>query len=110
MEFTRVKISTIVPIAHADSVRQALGEAGAGEIGEYTFCSYTVIGTGRFMPSVNANPSIGEAGRLEIVTEEQIEVVCDRSKAKHVIAALKRAHPYEEVPLNIVPLIDEAQL
>lgn len=110
MDFTRVKISTTVPLAHADAVREALGKAGAGQIGEYSFCSFTARGEGRFMPSDAANPHIGEANKLEVVEEEHIEVVCDRAIAKQVIQALKQAHPYEEVIVDIVPLIDEGQL
>ena len=54
-----VKIVTFVPVAHADSVRQALGRAGAGQIGEYSYCSFSVVGQGRFKPSDSANPHIG---------------------------------------------------
>ena len=54
-----------------------------------------------------ANPHIGQVGKLEIVEEEQIEVICDRAIAKQVIAALKQAHPYEEVIVEVIPLIDE---
>lgn len=110
MDFKRVKISTTVPAKNADQLRQALGEAGAGSIGEYSFCSFTVTGKGRFKPSENANPHIGEANKLEVVEEEQIEVVCDRTLAKHVISALKSAHPYEEVIIDITPLIDQEML
>lgn len=110
MDFKRVKISTTVPLENADQLRNALGEAGAGKIGEYSFCSFSVIGRGRFKPNENANPHIGEANKLEVVEEEQIEVVCDRAIAKQVIAALKTAHPYEEVIIDITPLIDEAVL
>lgn len=110
MDFTRIKISTTVPLENADQLRQALGEAGAGQFGEYSFCSFTVTGKGRFKPSENANPHIGEANKLEAVEEEQIEVVCDRAIAKQVIAALKSAHPYEEVIIEITPLIDEETL
>lgn len=110
MDFKRVKISTTVPIENADQLRKALGDAGAGSIGEYSFCSFSVVGKGRFMPSENANPYIGEANKLEVVEEEQIEVVCERSAAKQVIAALKSTHPYEEVIIDITPLIDEEML
>jgi hypothetical protein len=110
MDFKRVKISTTVPFTHADTVRDALGKAGAGHIGEYSFCSFSFNGEGRFMPSEAANPHIGEANKLEVVKEEYIEVVCGRPIARQVIQALKQAHPYEEVIVNIVPLIDEDQL
>lgn len=110
MDFTRVKISTTVPLENADQLRDALGNAGAGQVGEYSFCSFSVTGKGRFKPSENADPHIGEANKLEVVEEEQIEVVCNRAIAKQVIAALKAAHPYEEVIVEVTPLIDEAQL
>lgn len=105
-----VKIVTFVPIADADKVRNALGTAGAGQIGEYTYCSYSVVGKGRFVPSTKANPHIGSANEHETVEEERIEVVCERSKAKTVIAVLRQAHPYEEVAFDIYPLIDEEEL
>ena len=69
MEFTKVKIVTFVPTADADIVRKALGDAGAGNIGEYSYCSYTLIGHGRFTPSANADPHIGEPGKPEVVEE-----------------------------------------
>lgn len=110
MNFEKVKIVTFVPIDNADLVRQALGDAGAGNIGEYSYCSYSVVGKGRFIPSENANPYIGEKNTSETVDEERIEVVCDRSDAKNVIAAMKKAHPYEEVAFDIYPLVQESEL
>lgn len=110
MEFTKVKIVVFAPLENADEIRRALGEAGSGQIGDYSFCSYSVIGKGRFTPSENANPHIGSANIPEVVEEERIEVVCDRSNAKQVIAAMKQAHPYEEVAFDIYPLVDESQL
>ncbi len=110
MDFKRVKVVTFVPVINADDVRNALGEAGAGQIGEYSFCSYSVVGKGRFVPSGTANPHIGQANVAEEVEEERIEVVCNRTDAKAVIAAMKAAHPYEEVALDIYPLVDEESL
>lgn len=110
MNFSKVKIVTFVPPDHADIVRNALGNAGAGRIGEYSFCSYSVIGKGRFTPSENSNPHIGSPNQAEIVEEERVEVVCDRSNAKAVIVAMKSAHPYEEVAFDVYPLIDEQDL
>lgn len=107
---SKVKIVTFVPLKNADAVRQVLGDAGAGVIGEYSYCSYSVVGKGRFMPSAAAHPHIGEAGVAEIVDEERIEVVCEREDAKVVIAAMKEAHPYEEVAFDIYSLIDESDL
>lgn len=106
----KVKISTTVPIENADELRTALAEAGAGVFGEYRYCSFSVTGKGRFLPVGNANPHIGQVGKLEIVEEEQIEVICDRADAKKVITVLKEAHPYEEVIVEVIPLIDEKDL
>ena len=110
MDFAKVKIVTFAPRENADAIRSALGRAGAGLIGEYSFCSYLVIGQGRFVPSENAHPHIGSTNSPEIVEEERIEVVCDRLKAKQVIVAMKKVHPYEEVAFDIYPLVDESQL
>lgn|SRR5690606_27502622 len=110
MDFQKIKIITFVPIDSAGAVRQALGKAGAGRIGEYSFCSFSLTGQGRFKPSDKANPHIGSAGRLEIVDEERIEVVCSYSIARKVVDALKNIHPYEEPAFEILPLLTEDQL
>jgi hypothetical protein len=110
MNFNQVKIITTAPHEDADKIRQALGEAGAGSIGDYRYCSFSITGKGRFMPTEQADPHIGEANKLETVEEEQIEVICERSSAKQIIAALRQAHPYEEPVVDIVPLIDEDAL
>jgi hypothetical protein len=106
----KVKIVTFVPIENADAVREVLGEAGAGQIGEYSFCSYSILGKGRFVPSNNANPHIGQSGIAEVVEEERIEVECNRANAKAVIEAMKSVHPYEEVAYDVYPLLEEADL
>ena len=106
----RVKITTFVPLENADQLRQALGKAGAGDIGEYSHCSFSVVGVGRFTPSGQAKPRIGSQNVPEEVAEERVEVVCERSMAKAVVDALKTTHPYEEVAFDIVPLIDEEDL
>ncbi len=110
MEFSKVVIVTFVPLKDADSVREALGRAGAGQIGEYSYCSYSFRGKGRFTPSNNSKPHIGSAGQSEVVEEERIEVVCDRDKAKKVIEAMKKAHPYEEAPFHIYPQLEISDL
>jgi hypothetical protein len=110
MEFSKVKIVTFVPIENADAIRKAIGLARAGKIGEYDSCSFSVIGKGRFISTVKANPYIGKANTLECVDEERIEIICDRTIAKDVIKAVKNTHPYEEVALDIYPLIEESDL
>jgi len=99
-----VKIVVFVPESHADIVREAIGKAGAGKIGNYTFCSFSAKGVGRFKPENGAQPFIGEIGKLESVAEERIEFICDRNFAKDVIAAIKKVHPYEEVLADVYSL------
>ena len=100
-----VKIVVFVPEKNADDVRHALGEAGAGKIGEYSFCSYSIKGIGRFKPSDRANPHIGKAGELEAVNEERIEVACEKEQAADIIRVIKDVHPYEEVVVDVYPML-----
>ncbi|MBI2450024.1 MAG: hypothetical protein HYV47_00650 [Candidatus Nealsonbacteria bacterium] len=99
-----VKIVVFTPETHADAVRKALGKAGAGKIGNYSFCSFSAKGKGRFLPKKGAKPAIGRAGKLEQVFEERIEARCERSKLKKVLRAIKKVHPYEEIAMDIYPL------
>lgn len=98
------KIVVTVPVGNANRIRQAMGEAGAGRVGNYTFCSFSVRGTGRFLPGNGATPAIGQVGTLEEVEEERIEVNCDDALVADVIAAIRRAHPYEEPAIDIYTL------
>lgn len=106
----QVKIVVFVPKTHTDAVRQVMGDAGAGKIGNYSHCSYSGDGVGRYKPLEGAKPFIGKAGKSEEVIEERIEFACDRSKAKEVIAAMREVHPYEEVAFDIYPLMSESEL
>lgn len=107
---SRVKIITFVPVEQADTVRSAMNNAGAGKQGNYDSMSFSSVGTGRFRPLVGATPAIGSIGESEAVNEERIEVLCKRDDAKRVIAAMKQAHPYEEVAYDIIPLLEEEEL
>ena len=104
METKNVKFIVFVPPSHADAVRQALGEAGAGKIGNYDFCSFSSRGAGRFRGNEKTNPTIGKAGNYEVVEEERIEAVVPREILKKVIGKVKAIHPYEEVAFDIYPL------
>lgn len=103
----RVKIFVTIPKRDVDKVRNAVCSVGAGVIGNYTYCSTTTECIGTFKPNDNANPYIGENGKLEFVEEEKLEVVCDIDKVKRVILKLREVHPYEEPSIDIIPLIDE---
>ncbi len=104
METKNVKLVIFVPLSHADVVRKALGEAGAGKIGNYDFCSFSSRGTGRFRGNEKSNPVIGEVGEYETVEEEKIEAIVPREILKEVIEKVKSVHPYEEVAFDIYPL------
>lgn len=99
-----VKLVVFVPEIHADAVREALGTAGAGKIGNYSFASFSSNGTGRFKPESGAHPAVGSVGTLAEVSEVRIEVLCERSELAQIVAAMKRAHPYEEVAYDIYPM------
>jgi len=105
-----VKIVATVPESEADNLREAIGRAGAGKVGNYVHCSFSSRGTGRFMPQDGANPAIGQVGHLEQVKEERIEVICEITKAKDVVKAIRATHSYEEPAIDIYPLIDEGDL
>ncbi len=100
-----VKLVVFVPESHADAVRKSMGDAGAGHIGNYSHCSFSCKGTGRFLPLNGADPAIGEVGTLEQVLEERIEVTCERSQIEAIIKAIKAVHPYEEVVIDVYPMI-----
>lgn len=87
-----------------------MGDAGAGKIGLYSHCSYSVDGVGRYKPLRGAKPFIGEVEKFEEVIEERIECICERNKAKQVIAAMRKVHPYEEVAFDIYLLVSEEEL
>ena len=87
-----------------------MGDAGAGNIGNYSHCSFSSDGVGRYKPVEGANPFIGQVGKFEEVVEERVECVCDKNKAKEVIASIKKVHPYEEVAFDIYPLLSEDEL
>lgn len=99
-----VKIAVFVPDSHEEQVLEALGNAGAGAIGDYEHCSYTLSGTGRFRPTAEADPYIGEAGKMEKTEESKIEVVVRKWDKDRVIRAMIAAHPYEEVAYDVFSL------
>jgi len=95
------KIVVFVPVSHANAVREAIGRAGGGRLGNYSCCSFSVRGVGRFRPEPGAQPAIGQVGRLEEVQEERIEITCDSVLVRDVVAAIISAHPYEEPALDV---------
>lgn len=103
-EATFSKLSVYVPKTHLDQVRNAIAEAGAGQIGDYEACSFSISGTGRFRPLADANPFIGKPGELESVEEIKIEVTVPQPNLHAVISAMRGSHPYEEIAYDVVAL------
>ena len=100
----RYKIVVYVPESHGDALREAMGNAGAGVIGDYTHCMFTLKGTGQFVPGEGTNPYSGEAGKLSKEAEERIETVCEGGALEAVIKAIRETHPYEEPAFDVYPI------
>ncbi|HZG84673.1 Nif3-like dinuclear metal center hexameric protein [Paenibacillus sp.] len=101
---TLYKLVVYVPASHADAVRQAAFDAGAGHIGRYSHCGFSVDGTGTFLPEAGANPYLGEAGKLERAEEVRFETIVPESRRADVVRAVIAAHPYEEVAYDVFRL------
>ncbi|MBO1003504.1 Nif3-like dinuclear metal center hexameric protein [Pseudogracilibacillus auburnensis] len=98
------KLIVFVPKTHSDQVREALGNAGAGHIGNYSHCTFQSKGQGTFMPQEGTNPFIGRTKELEMVDEVKMETVVQENNVAKVLSAMKKAHPYEEVAYDLFPL------
>jgi len=101
------KLVTFCPSSFAGQVREAIFNAGAGQIGNYDNCSYNTQGEGTFRALEGANPFVGEVGKLHTETEVRIETIFPAYLENDVIAAIKQAHPYEEVAFDIYPLANK---
>lgn len=106
-ESREVKVITFVPRDSVDHVRNALGTAGAGGIGNYKLCSFNMQGEGTFLPGPDAHPTIGTPGTLARVPEVRLEMVCEKRALALVVETLKQLHPYEEPAYEIVELMAE---
>lgn len=103
------KVAVFVPEHHADKVRAAMCEAGAGRIGEYSYCSFQTPGTGTFMPSEEASPFSGSVGSINKEAELRLEVLVPGGLLGDVVAAMKIAHPYEEVAYDVYQLANQGR-
>lgn len=103
------KFVVYVPKEALSAVRDAIFAAGAGTLGAYSHCSFQMEGTGTFMPGEGTNPFIGKAGKLEYVSEEKMETVVPASKLRRTIAAMMKAHPYEEPAYDVFPMVLEGK-
>ncbi|RYU09493.1 Nif3-like dinuclear metal center hexameric protein [Nocardioides iriomotensis] len=101
------KLTYFVPRGQADVVRDAVADAGAGQVGDYDRCSFSSPGEGRFRPLEGANPTLGAVGEVETVEEVRVECVLRRSQRRAVVAALLAAHPYETPAYDVVALAND---
>ena len=99
-----LKLVVFVPESDLARVSDAVFAAGAGRIGEYRECGFRLAGTGTFFGGEAANPTVGQKGRREEVGEWRLEVVCPESRLAEVVAALRKAHSYEEPAFDLYPL------
>lgn len=100
------KIVVTVPESDANNLRKVIDNTGAGVIGNYSNCSFSVKGIGRFTPKTGAKPNIGKVGEPEEVIEERIEVSCNSENLENVVNAIRIAHPYEEPAIDVYPLVN----
>jgi dinuclear metal center YbgI/SA1388 family protein len=104
----RCKVVVFVPESDLARVSDAVFAAGAGHIGQYSQCSFRLPGTGTFFGSEKTKPTVGKKGRREEVSELRLEVICPEAGVERVIAALRKAHSYEEPAYDVYPLRAEA--
>ncbi|MCW2686491.1 MAG: dinuclear metal center protein YbgI/SA1388 family [Mycobacterium sp.] len=93
-----------VPPANAEPVREAMFAAGAGQIRDYSHCSWSVTGTGQFLPHDGASPAIGRVGTVERLPEDRVEVIAPARIRGQVLTAMRAAHPYEEPAFDVIAL------
>lgn len=103
------KLAVFVPQTHADKVSNALFEAGAGNIGRYSECSFSSSGTGSFKAGEDTHPFTGKKGERHYEAETRVEVIFPHWKAGPVLKAMKASHPYEEVAYDLYPLANSFQ-
>jgi hypothetical protein len=100
------KIGIFIPATHLEAVKMAMFAAGAGRIGHYDCCAWQTAGQGQFRPLQDSQPFIGQQGIIATVEEYRVEMVCEESLIRAVIAAMKRAHPYETPAYDVWQLVD----
>ncbi len=100
------KLVVYVPASHGNQIRQALAEAGAGWIGNYSHCSFSLKGDGRFQAETGTHPYLGQEGQVEEVQEERVETIVPQDLLSKVLEAIRDVHPYEEVAYDVFPLVE----
>jgi len=107
-DIEKVKIAVFIPEEKVSELRDAVCDAGAGVIGNYTYCTSSSTVAGTYIPNENANPYEGTANTLEFVDEIKLEFMCDVKLVKNVLKIVREIHPYEEPCIDIIPLLNES--
>ena len=103
------KLAIYTPTTHIEKMGQALGDAGAGHIGNYSHCTFRTEGTGTFMPLEGTNPYIGNQGELEYVNEYKIETIVRETDLQKALSSARNDHAYEEMAYDIYPLTNKGE-
>ncbi|MDG1451732.1 MAG: Nif3-like dinuclear metal center hexameric protein [Polaribacter sp.] len=98
------KLTTFIPVENAEKLRNALFNAGAGNIGNYDRCSFNIDGEGTYRGSQNSNPTIGKKGENHTENETQISVIYESKNETTILASLQKNHPYEEVSYDLLTI------
>jgi hypothetical protein len=104
------KLSFYVPVSHAEVLKQALFEQGAGRIGDYDNCAWQVLGEGQFRPLAGSEPFLGSTGEIQQVAEYKIEMVCADDLIKSVVQTLLTFHPYQQPAYEVYKILSIADL
>ncbi|CAD6881630.1 Bsu YqfO NIF3/CutA domain [Methylomonas albis] len=104
------KLSFYVPVSHAEQLKQALFEQGAGRIGDYDNCSWQVLGEGQFRPLAGSEPYLGNIGEIQQVAEYKIEMVCADELIKTVVQTLLACHPYQQPAYEVYKILGVTDL
>lgn len=99
------KLEFYVPSSHAEEVKSAVFETGAGRLGNYDNCCWQTGGRGQFRPLPGSTPFIGTHAGIEEVDEIKVELICPAELVKEAVAAMKKAHPYETPAYQYWPVM-----
>ena len=108
LDITKVKIHVFVPEEKISELRDAVCNAGAGVLNNYTYCTSSSKVSGTFKPNDNANPYTGINNTLIFVDEIKLEFLCDINLVKKIVKVIRDIHPYEEPEIDIIPILDES--
>ncbi len=105
-ESGNVKVWLTLPESSLEMIQEVIDKNGAGIIGNYSHCSFVTEGHGFFKPMDGANPTVGEVGKIQKEKEYSIQFLCKKSLVKKLVEEIKKVHPYEEVAIDIFPLLE----